>query len=289
MLVLRAAVRQSRHDFDLALADLSSVLKRQPANAQALLTQSFILQSTGRYGDALESCRRLPRGVAQLIVITCAGRIFSLTGNAEQGYEALRRALAVAPGADAALRLWALTNLGEMASRLGRVEEAEAHYQAALGLGRRDAYLLGAYADFLLERDRAEEACTLLQGETRIDALLLRLAIAETRLGHAAARAHRDTLMARFEASRRRGSEIHRREEARFKYELLGQPAEALRLAEENWRVQKEPQDALVVLEAALAAGDPERAVPVAEWLRGVGLQDVKLEALMRRLDPEQG
>lgn len=289
VLVLRAVVHQSRHAFDTALDDLARALERRPRHAQALLSQAFVFQAKGQYGRALQSCRRLPREAGRLVIAACAGRALSLTGQAETGYEVLRRALEASPQADARVRLWALTGLAEIAVRLGKAEAAEKHFRAALELGERDAYLLGNYADFLLDAERPEDARTLLRDGTRVDALLLRLCIAETRLARDTARRHRESLMARFEASRRRGSEVHQREEARFNLEVLARPGEALRLAEANWAAQKEPADARLVLQAALAAGQPERARPVAEWLRGLGLEDAALDALMRRLEEGQG
>ncbi len=284
VLVLRAGLHQSRHDFDTALEDLARVLKAQPDHAQALLTRAFVLQVKGRNGEALQSCRRLPKNLHPLITATCVGRVMSLTGQAAQGQDRLKQSIA-AEANDDRLRLWALTNLGEIAARIGDNEEAERRFRAALDLGRRDVYLLGAYADLLLEQDRVEEARALLDGETRIDALLLRLAIAEDRLGRDTANEYRAMLEARFDASNRRGSTLHQREEARFHLEVLRQPESALRLAEANWAVQKEPQDTALVLQAALAAGAPERAGPVLKWVTETGLEDVSIRALIRQLD----
>jgi len=284
VLTLRAGLFQFRHDFETALADLSSILTARPNHAQALLTQAFVLQVRGRYGEAMESCRRLPKAVPPLIVATCAGRIESLTGEAAKGKDRLSQALAQADKTEDRLRLWALTNLAEIAARGGDNREAERRFREALDLGRRDVYLLGAFADFLLEQGRPQDARDLLDGDTRADGLLLRLAIAEDRLGQAAASQYRAALEARFEASRRRGSILHRREEARFNLEILKQPETALRLALENWALQKEPQDAALVLRTALAAKAPERAAPIVNWISGSGLEDVTIEALLRRL-----
>jgi hypothetical protein len=38
-------------------------------------------------------------------------------------------------------------------------------------------------------------------------------------------------------------------------------------VALENWKEQREPRDALVVLEAAAAAKDAKAAAPVLQWL----------------------
>jgi hypothetical protein len=147
----------------------------------------------------------------------------------------------------------------------------------------RDAYLLGAYADFLLDHSRAAEARDLLAGETRADPLLLRLALAEKALGVSDLHIHVAVLSARFEANRMRGDTVHRREEARFLLYLAGKPVEALRRAQENWQVQREPWDARLVLEAALAAGNPAAATDVIAWLETTGLEDPQIDALRNR------
>ena len=56
---------------------------------------------------------------------------------------------------------------------------------------------------------------------------------------------------------------------------------EALKLAQENWLVQKEPADIGILLEAALAANDAAAVAVVKDWLGNCGLQDVHLSQLM--------
>ena len=73
---------------------------------------------------------------------------------------------------------------------------------------------------------------------------------------------------------------MHQREEARFSLHLLHEPLEALRLATANWKVQREPADVRILLEAASAARDPAAAQPVVEWLRERHVEDVELAKL---------
>src|SRR5206468_962153 len=53
VLVLRATIRQSLHDFPSALADLDRVIETSPADAQARLTRASVLTVLGRYDAAL--------------------------------------------------------------------------------------------------------------------------------------------------------------------------------------------------------------------------------------------
>jgi tetratricopeptide (TPR) repeat protein len=284
VLVLRATILQNRHRFDDALRDLSQALALAPRNAQAWLTQAAILRVKGEPHSAAESCRRLFGLADLLLAMTCMSDAASLSGQAQAGYERLLAAYERADGADPRQRLYALTVLGEIAARLGDARAAERHFREALSLGLRDGYLIAAFADLLLDQRRAKEARELLRGSAGADALLLRLSLAERQLGSDEAERHVETLTSRFAASRARGEQLHLREEARFALELQANPTAALGLAERNWQVQREPADARIVLEAALAAGTPERAKPVLMWLEEHQVEDVALRTLSLRL-----
>jgi tetratricopeptide (TPR) repeat protein len=284
VLVLRATVLQHRHDFAGALHDLAQVLAQEPYNAQAWLSRAVILGVRGDYAEAQQSCLPLSRLLSSLLVSTCISNATVLSGQAERSYRLLAESLARSPTADVQERLWALTVLAETAARLGRSQAAEQHFQQALALGQRDIYLLSAYADFLLDQGRPEVVVTLLADDIRPDGLLLRLTLAERALGLGSLAQHVAELQARIAANRQRGDSVHQREEARVYLHLLDQPTEALRLAQANWAVQREPWDARLLLEAALATGKRAAAQPVLDWLASTGLEDRQLQRLAKQL-----
>ena len=288
VLVLRATIRQHDHDFPSALHDLSQALRTDPTNVQAWLTQAVVLQVRGEYAEAKRSCLEVLQRSSPLVAATCLSGVESLNGGAEKSYDLLRRVLGQSPDADAGVRVWALTTLGEIAARTGRAQAAEEHFQQALSLGRTDDYLLGAYADFLLDQGRASAARDLLKDATRADALLLRLALAEQALGSPQLASHVQTLQDRFAAAHLRGDTVHRREEARFALRLLADPRAAVQLARDNWEVQREPWDARILLESALASGDYAAAQPVLEFLARTALEDAALAHLAGQLQSAQ-
>ena len=283
VLLLRATIRQSNHDFDAALEDLSRLLKSAPDNAQAWLTRATILQVRGEYEDASRSCEPLAR-LAPSYEVTCKAGVASLTGQAQRSYELLQGVLDNIGADSFAEKNWIETGLAEIAARLGRNEAAEVHFKRAIQRGAADPYLKGAYADFLLDAGRPAEVTRLLSADVRIDGLVLRLALAEQALGARELPQRIATLQARFDAARARGDQVHRREEARFYTALLNQPREGLRLAQANWAVQKEPADARILLEAALAANERKAAQTVIAWMTRNKLEDATLSRLVRRM-----
>jgi hypothetical protein len=185
------------------------VLHREPRNAQALLTRATVLTVQGKYAQARGDCSRMSGIAPEIYALICVAAIDSMTGKAGPAYESLQRALVSLPRIDAAGRVWGETLLGEIAHRRGD-PAAEKHFHAALGAGDRDIYLLGAYCDWLLDHGRPAEVIALLQNESRVDTLLLRLALAQQALKRPEAAASIDTLRARFDASHARGDTVHR-------------------------------------------------------------------------------
>ena len=106
-----------------------------------------------------------------------------------------------------------------------------------------------------------------------MDGLLLRLALAQKALQWPEADTTVATLRARFDASRARGDTVHRREEARFQLMLNNDAEAALRLAQDNWNVQREPADLRILAEAAHATGDAAALEMVRQWLATTKLE----------------
>ncbi len=278
VLAVRGQLRQYRHDFEGALADFAAALKADPQFASAHAWRGAIYLVQAKYAAARAECDALLALGRATLYGGCLGLTRAYSGQMEAGSAALQRALDETQ--DAGNRLWLLTRLGEVASWRGQPEKAEKHYRAALALGIDDGYLLAAWSDFLLDQKRPAEVVKWLASWEASDGLLLRLAIAETALKLPAAKAHVQALSDRFAAAKVRGDTTHRAEEARYQLHLAGNAAAALAVAAANYQVQREPRDARVLLEAAIAAKDATAAQPVRDWLQSSGFEDAQLRQL---------
>lgn len=281
-LLLRATLKQSQHDFEGSLADLDRLLAAQPLLAQARLTRATVLGVRGRYADALRDCEQLNGRASPVVVVGCDATPASLSGNAARAYEALVQALAYGQG-NRDVHEWALTLAAEIATRRGDYRAAERHFEEALALDPRDAYLKGVYAEFLIDRDRPRDVLPLLCDDIKNDTLLLRLTQAERRIPEARASftAHRDELAARFDAARRRGDSLHRREEAQFRLSIEHDAPAALQLARDNWAVQREPADLRILVEAARATGNADALKIASDWVAATHLEDAAILTML--------
>ncbi len=279
-LVLQATLQQSRHEFAAALATLDRSLLARPDDPQAWLTRATVLRVLGRYPEARAACAKFALHTDANISAICEQGIDALAGHLASAYQTLTKV--PTDGMMNPERAWRLSELGEMAVRLGREAEAEQNFRAALALNPRDFYVRAACADLLLRGHRDPEVLALLKGQESIEPLLLRLAIAQKRTNSPDFPRSREALRAAFTAEADRAEAVHRREQARFLLEIEERPQEALSAALANWSVQREPDDALVLIEAAHAAGDLREATPALDFAKAQGLSDVRLAQAAR-------
>lgn len=278
LLTLRGMLRQYRHDFAGALSDLDQALTQDPAYADAHAWRGAIFLVKADYAAARQACDAMQRLGRDVLAGGCLGLAQAYGGQLDAGYQTLQRSLELAGFPDN--QVWLLTRQGEVAAWRGLPAQAEAHYRAALALGRADVYLLAAWADFLLDVGKHAEVVQWLRSWESSDSLLLRLTEAEAALQLPDAARHRQMMADRFAAARARGDTTHRAEEARFELRLRQDAQTAVILARDNYAVQREPRDARILLEAAIAAQDSASAEPAREWLRTSGFEDARLRRL---------
>ncbi len=284
VLIMRARILQFRHEFDAALAQLEPALKSDQFDADAWLLFANIQQVRGNVRAARAACLKLIPIADPLVGATCAASSAALGGRSRQGEHLLAQALTEPTGASASERAWAWTTLAETRARLGEPESAEAAFKQSLTLAPDDVYTRAAYADLLLDQNRPREVRALLGADaTQADATLLRVTIAAQRNADSDAAALREALSQRFAEARARGDQTHLREQARFALVVQHDAPRALGLARSNFAVQREPADARILLECAIAVGDAQAAQPALDWLHDTGIETPQLLLLAKQ------
>jgi hypothetical protein len=280
--LLRATIRQSRHEFEPALADLDRLVALTPEAPQAWLTRASVLTVRARYAEALASCDALADRAPPFVRAACRAPALGVTGHLTEAAEAL--AAVVGQARSLAEATWARAVLADLARWSGDARGAEALLRATLALAPNDGQTRAALADLLLDEGRGAEIAALVAGREEDDGLLLRKALAAVNATPPSRNDAVRAMTARFAASRLRGDRVHLREEARFALATERDPARALALARENWKVQREPDDARVLLEAALAAGDAQAAAPALAWLDETHMEWSRLRTLAAKV-----
>ena len=281
VLLMQATVQQYLHDFEGSAKLLERLLARNPQQPQAWLTLATVRRVQGRYADSDRACTRLAVLGAALYATACLAENEGLRGEFDPARQRLQRLLAD-PRLDAGTRSWLLTSLAELEDRAGQGEAAEAAFKAALA-ARVDAYSLIAYADFLIGQHRENDALNLLRSQPRTDAMLLRLAMAGTRIKAPQATEDAREMRERIAQANLRpeAQTVHGREQAMFALWVDADAQRAVVLARGNVRRQREPIDLLVLAQAAVAAQQPPARIEAARLSKEMGLHDRRLDALL--------
>ncbi len=279
--VVRAWILQSHHRFDEALHDLAAVLDEAPHHAEARLGRAMIHRARGALASGRRDCQQTYRAVAPLVTATCLGSIDALTDRAGAARARLERLLAQIEDADDPAVGWALSVAAELARQTGDEAAAAVHLQQLEVIAPGSLQLQIDLAEHLLDTGSYQAVVDRFSGRQPAP-LLLRRAIARRALHAPAWRDDASRLMSTLDA----GSDpvSFPRIRARAELHLFDSPAAALALALESWRQHREPRDARLVLEAALASGRPEAGADVLAWIRHTGYADVRLTPLLDSL-----
>jgi len=280
--LLRAQIRQHNHAFPAALEDLAFVLASEPRNAQARLMRSAIHQVQGDYAAAETDCRSITLLAPPLTTADCLSRIASHRGQARATYERLKALRDRSNDADPRQLHEIDLTLADIAARLGDAAAARSHYANALR--SIDAFTLATFADFLLDERRFDDVLDLAQRYPAYQDLSLRAALAARAANSPDSRALQDRVRAQYAAYRQRGDFVPTRDYARYLLEIESDAPAALQAALSNWRTQREPGDARIVLRAALAANEPQAATDVVAFIERNALEDPLLADCIARL-----
>ena len=267
-LYLAATARQYQHDFLGALRLLDEALRRDPADVNAILSRATIQIVLGRFDVAAQDCDRLSDLSRADLAFLCQATNRLLSADAAAIGDRLGAILAKPGLLDPALHGWARGLQGEIAALQGDTAAAEEHLAAVVAanpMALRERLLL---ADLFLADGRAAQALTILEPAIPADGVLIRRVLAARVTGDADLdQTATAELAMRFKLNIDLGLTAHAREEALYYLRIAKDPDMALRRAVVNWNLQHEIEDAQLLVDAAMAAGQPQAAVPVVRWM----------------------
>jgi len=267
-LFLGAVISQHQHEFDYALTQLAAATRLAPGYEKAELLKASILTTQGRYAEATAIFAAHLKLTSSLGGLTLLLNLTSLSGSLVRSEEALEHSIGTSASITEQAFAWCV--LAEMSLRRGDPIKAEERFTRSLELEPGNSYALAAYCDLLLAMNRQREVLDRIESTTTNEALLTRRSLA----------ANPPTNQLK-QFAQQLSANGHLRELALLQLAVLHEPEPALENALANWTKQKEPIDALLVLKAALAAGNLKVTEPVAEWIERNGLEDHQLQKLL--------
>ena len=263
-LYLAATARQYQHDFPGALALLDRALELDPADVNTRLSRATIHTVLGQFDLAMQDCDLIRDG--QGVGFLCQSTALLLTDQAPEVAKRLAVIVAQPDLLDPSLQPWAIGLMAEIAQLSGDHAAARKLFAQVLVLSpgsQREQLIL---ADLMLQDGMADQVAPLLADAPATDGVLIRRVLAARATG-GDDRADVAELAKRVQLNLDLGLTAHAREEGQYFLKIAGDPVQALARAEVNWALQHEYDDARLLIDAAVAAGQPAAAQPVRDWM----------------------
>lgn len=280
----RAHLQQAEHDYAGAIATLDDLLTEHPRMTAAWLMRASIALVQGDYVAARRGCAQVTFTGRAAVGLVCAADLASLQGRSDVALQQLEQLLRQNEALPSDVADWAYTTAAQIALRLGDEPRAEDFLGAALA-GRPTLYTQLMYVDLLTAQNRLREARRFVDGLPATDAVLIRRAALARAADDHHFGSYRAELKQRMAALALSGHTGHDREVALYHLFVNDNPKAAAEAATENWSIQRESIDAHLLLEAAVAIGQPEVAGPVLAWMQENSSDDVRLLKLQAELE----
>jgi Tfp pilus assembly protein PilF len=285
VLILQARLLQRQHQFDAAATLLESALHINPHDAQAQLLMAYIRMAQGDPQRALSNCAATFQQVPT-IATHCMARAQALSGQAQAAHDRLLRLqkILVDPQEQQDVQL----TLAEIEQRLGLDDQAEAHLRQILENNPQHLLAQLHLADMYLASQRYQDCWQLLQKSdlqksNQQPSLLLRKTIAAKMLSLDAGAGLQERLQRYFDIENLRNPHYASRDYAIYLRVLTQRHDEAARVALQNWQRQREPEDAITVLQTAKTDNDQQTATMISQWAQQIKLEDIRIAEVISR------
>jgi len=286
-LILEANILQQRHEFAAAIALADRAIAQDPRSGHARLMRANVHIVTGAYEHARPDCAWLLGSGEQWTGSVCIAQVLGSTGQLERARALLERLMAGdAAGPTAEVLAWTLSVRADLALRAGALPEAQDLLMRAVALAPASDYTRLALADVLIARNQLAEAVNILDTTRPSVGVLLRRAIAQSRIDAGHTPDSLAELEERLNVSAQRGERTHLREETRLALEFPHDGADgrqaALALARDNFNVQRETEDIRLFARAVVVTRDPAALATLKEWLQHSRYEDIVVDQLLR-------
>ena len=287
---MRGLVKQGFHDFDGGLQDINQAITLNPERAEFWSWRFALHLLQANMGasrqDAEDIARRFGPQEGHIYSAVLAYR----TGQALTAVQKLSASMRLPDYQDAASQVWIGFHLGEALRVAQQPEQAIALWQRLLQAHPQSHLLRLSLADLLNQQGQFRQAKAVATAQATpsnsnlTDALLMQAVLSSRGLKAPDEVALAQQMAARLQSQALRQESLIERPKLIYQIAYGQDLAAGLALSIENWQQQKEPPDAVLFAQAALALNQARAAEPVVQWAQTTGYSDPLLAPLITQL-----
>jgi tetratricopeptide (TPR) repeat protein len=286
---LRGLVKQGFHAFDAGLQDIQQAIAKAPQRAEfwswRFALHLLLADMAAARQDTEEMARLFGPQEAQVYRAVLLYR----TGQPQPAIGLLTTAIRAAQFQDPSSQVWLGFHLGEAHRVAGQPDQALAVWGKQLQASPQSHLLRLSLSELLNQQGQYRQARAVATAahaatSSMTDALLMQALLASRGLNDADEARLASQMDARLKSQALRQEALIERPKLIYQIAYGQDLAAGLALSIENWRLQKEPPDAVLFAQAALALGQARAAEPVVLWAEKTGYTDPQLTPLLQQL-----
>jgi hypothetical protein len=294
---LRGLVKQGFHDFPGGLQDIERAIALEPGRAEFWSWRFALHLLLADMAAAQKDINEIGRLFGEEEAQVYRSVLLYRTGQPLPAVDALSRAIRLAKNQDASSQDWLGFHLGEAHRVAGQPARALEVWGQRLKASPQSHLIRLSLTDLLNQQGQYRQAkntamatVTTRSGQgqnstaTMTDALLMQAVLASRGLKDPDESRLASQLEARLASQALRQEALIERPKLIYQIAYGRDVKAGLALSVDNWQLQKEPPDALLFVQAALALGQARAAEPVVSWAEKTGYTDAQLTPMLALL-----
>ena len=285
---LRGLIKQGFHDFDAGLKDIERAIALEPRRAEFWSWRFALHLLRADMEGARQDTEEIARLFGAQEADVYRAVLLYRTGQPLPAVQILTRAIRLPDNQDASSQDWLGFHLGEAYRVAGQPAQAIALWSQRLKASPQSHLIRLSLAELFNQQGQYAQAKTTALHKADMgsltDALLMQALLASRGLKDPDEARLASQMGARLQSQALRQESLIERPKLIHQIAYGQDVAAGLALSIENWRLQKEPPDAVLFAQAALALGQAKAAEPVLVWAKKTGYTDPQLGPLMQQL-----
>lgn len=286
---LRGLVKQGFHAFDAGLQDIQQAIAKAPRRAEFWSWQFALHLLLADMAAARQDTEEMARLFGPQEAQVYRAVLLYRTGQPQPAIGLLNTAIRAAQFQDPSSQVWLGFHLGEAHRVAGQPDQALAVWDKQLQASPQSHLLRLSLSELLNQQGQYRQARAVATAahaatSSMTDALLMQALLASRGLKDADEARLASQMDARLKSQALRQESLIERPKLIYQIAYGQDLAAGLALSIENWRLQKEPPDAVLFAQAALALGQARAAEPVVLWAEKTGYTDPQLTPILQQL-----
>lgn len=269
-ILISTKIAQANHNFKKAEHNLLKILQREPENYDATLQLANIYRLQGKFSQSLQECNKLSHPALRAYRLGCELQVQAMSQNYTTIKPKAQEVLTLTPNLKRADQQWLANIILEVAGRFNDPALAE---QGVNLLKTDNLPNAIAKSNWYISQHDYQSALNILSPYRYHNGAMYRIILSKQKMNDDSALIDLNELTQRIQQLLSEKDHIHLREQAQYLW-LTQQFTAGLKVAQDNWEMQRENDDFEVYAALAIDSKNTVAAQKLLNWSMETGYQN---------------